>query len=105
MSRIFYCSLKFLILSALITPPDFITQVIMAGPLVILYEVGVIASKWTYRSNQEQNQVVLGLDLTQPSARDSACEVTPVADIAYAVTSCVQNQCRCRWEFARRRQA
>jgi len=38
-----------LIVSAFITPPDFITQLIMAVPLIILYEAGIIASKCTYR--------------------------------------------------------
>jgi sec-independent protein translocase protein TatC len=37
-----------LIVSALVTPPDCITQLIMAVPLVILYEIGIIISKWTY---------------------------------------------------------
>lgn len=37
-----------LILSAVITPPDCITQVIMAGPLVVLYEIGIFASKLVY---------------------------------------------------------
>ncbi|MGE4632942.1 MAG: twin-arginine translocase subunit TatC [Planctomycetota bacterium] len=31
------------ILGALLTPPDIVTQLLMAGPLVILYEVGIIA--------------------------------------------------------------
>jgi len=38
-----------LIVSAIITPPDFITQILIAGPLIILYEIGVIVSKWTYK--------------------------------------------------------
>lgn len=41
-----------LIVSAFITPPDFITQLIMAVPLIILYEAGIIASKLTYRGAQ-----------------------------------------------------
>lgn len=44
-----YAVIIILIVSALITPPDFITQLIMAVPLVILYEVGIFASKLTYR--------------------------------------------------------
>lgn len=34
-----------LILSAIITPPDFISQVIVSIPIIILYEVGIIISK------------------------------------------------------------
>jgi len=37
-----------LILSALITPPDVITQLILAGPLMFLYEIGIVVSKWVY---------------------------------------------------------
>jgi len=43
-----YAIVIILIVSALITPPDFVTQIIMAVPLIILYEVGIIASKLTY---------------------------------------------------------
>jgi len=44
-----YAVVIILIVSAFITPPDFITQLIMAVPLIILYEAGIIASKLTYR--------------------------------------------------------
>ena len=33
-----------LILSALITPPDFISQVIVSVPIIILYEIGILVS-------------------------------------------------------------
>jgi len=33
-----------LILSAIITPPDWITQIIVSVPLLILYEVGIIVA-------------------------------------------------------------
>ena len=39
-----------LIVSAVITPPDVITLLIMSVPLVVLYEAGVIASRITYRN-------------------------------------------------------
>lgn len=34
-----------LVLSAIITPPDFVTQIMMAGPLVVLYELGLMMIK------------------------------------------------------------
>ncbi|HQP10053.1 MAG TPA: twin-arginine translocase subunit TatC [Candidatus Omnitrophota bacterium] len=34
-----------LIVSAVLTPPDVITQLIMAGPLIILYEIGIWAAR------------------------------------------------------------
>jgi sec-independent protein translocase protein TatC len=33
-----------LILAAIITPPDFISQVIVAVPILVLYEIGIIIS-------------------------------------------------------------
>jgi len=44
-----YAVVIILIISALITPPDIITQVLLAVPLIVLYEAGIIASKLTYR--------------------------------------------------------
>ena len=34
-----------LVLSAIITPPDIISQVLVSFPILILYEIGIIASK------------------------------------------------------------
>jgi sec-independent protein translocase protein TatC len=33
-----------LILSAIITPPDWITQIIVSLPLLLLYEVGILVA-------------------------------------------------------------
>lgn len=35
-----------LVLSALITPPDVVSQILMAFPLLFLYEISIIISKW-----------------------------------------------------------
>lgn len=43
-----YAVIIILVVSAFITPPDFITQIIMAVPLIVLYEIGIIAAKMTY---------------------------------------------------------
>jgi len=43
-----------LILSALITPPDLISQVIVGIPIVLLYEVGVLVSKNVERKQKKQ---------------------------------------------------
>lgn len=42
-----------LIVSALVTPPDFITQLILAAPLIILYEAGIIVSKFTLKQESD----------------------------------------------------
>ncbi|NQT06327.1 MAG: twin-arginine translocase subunit TatC [Candidatus Omnitrophica bacterium] len=38
--------------AAVLTPPDIITQCLMALPLLILYEIGIIFSKLAYRSKR-----------------------------------------------------
>lgn len=40
-----YAILLFFVFSAILTPPDVITQVMMAGPLIILYEVSILGAK------------------------------------------------------------
>lgn len=42
-----------LILAALITPPDFISQVIVAIPIIILYEVGILISRRVVKNNEK----------------------------------------------------
>lgn len=44
-----YALLGALVLAAMLTPPDVVTQMLMAGPLVILYEVGILASRLVLR--------------------------------------------------------
>ncbi len=41
-----------LILSALITPPDFISQVIVSIPIIILYEISILVSKRVIRKQR-----------------------------------------------------
>ncbi len=41
--------LAILIVSAILTPPDVVSQLLMAVPLVVLYELGVIFSLLAYR--------------------------------------------------------
>jgi sec-independent protein translocase protein TatC len=38
-----------LVIAAVLTPPDPITQMLMAGPIVILYEVGVFLTRLAAR--------------------------------------------------------
>jgi len=41
-----------LIISALLTPPDIFTQLLMSLPLIVLYEIGIIVSKLSYREKE-----------------------------------------------------
>jgi len=40
-------------LSAILTPPDVATQIMMAVPIIILYEISIFISKAVYRKGQE----------------------------------------------------
>jgi len=37
------------IVAAFLTPPDVVTQALMAGPLLVLYEVSILFSRWAYK--------------------------------------------------------
>jgi sec-independent protein translocase protein TatC len=34
------------VLAAIITPPDVVSQLLLAIPMYLLYEAGIIAAKW-----------------------------------------------------------
>jgi sec-independent protein translocase protein TatC len=38
-----YAILGAVLIGAMLTPPDVVTQLLMAGPLTLLYEIGIIA--------------------------------------------------------------
>jgi len=42
------------IAAAILTPPDIITQCLMALPLLVLYEISIIFSKFIYRQNKSR---------------------------------------------------
>lgn len=44
-----------LILAAVITPPDLISQVIVSIPIVLLYEIGILVSASVYKKQQQMN--------------------------------------------------
>ena len=43
-----------LVVSAVITPPDVISQILVALPLLILYEVGIKISTTLYKKQQKE---------------------------------------------------
>ncbi|RKL65940.1 twin-arginine translocase subunit TatC [Salipaludibacillus neizhouensis] len=51
-----YGYLMMAIVSALITPPDVISQIIVLGPLIGLYELGLILSKVMYKRKLRQEE-------------------------------------------------
>ena len=44
-----YAIVAILIVSAVITPPDVMSQLLMAAPLLLLYEISIFVAKLTYR--------------------------------------------------------
>ena len=44
-----YAIILAFLVSAILTPPDIITQLILGGPLVLLYEIGILAGRWQKR--------------------------------------------------------
>jgi len=48
-----YAILMTFALGAVLTPPDVITQCMMAGPLIVLYEIGILVSKVAYKKKEE----------------------------------------------------
>lgn len=46
-----YAVLFIFIIAAVLTPPDVVSQVMMAFPLLVLYEIGILFAKAVYRKN------------------------------------------------------
>ena len=41
-----YMVLVIFVLAAFLTPPDVLSQCLMALPMIVLYEIGIIVAKW-----------------------------------------------------------
>ncbi|MGA1826262.1 MAG: twin-arginine translocase subunit TatC [bacterium] len=48
-----YAIVIIFILSAILTPPDVVTQLLMAVPLVMLYEISILVCKRVYRTKEK----------------------------------------------------
>jgi sec-independent protein translocase protein TatC len=48
-----YSLVGIFITAAVLTPPDVFTQTLMAGPLIILYEISILVSKMAERKKEE----------------------------------------------------
>ncbi|MBW2002055.1 MAG: twin-arginine translocase subunit TatC, partial [Deltaproteobacteria bacterium] len=49
-----FAILSSFILSAILTPPDVATQLMMALPIIILYEISIVLSKTMYRKKEKK---------------------------------------------------
>lgn len=52
-----YAILLTFALAAILTPPDVITQCMMAGPLIVLYEIGIIVSRIAQKKKEGRETV------------------------------------------------
>ena len=50
-----YAILLTFVLAAILTPPDVATQCMMAGPLIILYEISILISRMAKRKKQDED--------------------------------------------------
>jgi len=48
-----YAVLVIFLISAILTPPDVVTQILMAIPLLLLYEISIMGSKMIYRQKKD----------------------------------------------------
>ena len=53
-----YAILLTFVMAAILTPPDVITQCMMAGPLIILYEIGILVARLARKKKQEADEPV-----------------------------------------------
>lgn len=53
-----YAILLTFVLAAILTPPDVITQCMMAGPLIVLYEIGIFVAKVAERKKAPEDEAV-----------------------------------------------
>jgi sec-independent protein translocase protein TatC len=54
-----YAIVGIFILAAVITPPDAVSQLMLAIPMCLLYELGIVASKWLAKKPAEADQAPL----------------------------------------------
>ncbi len=52
-----YAILLTFALAAILTPPDVITQCMMAGPLIVLYEIGILVSRVAQKKKEDRETV------------------------------------------------
>lgn len=52
-----YAILSIFIIAAVLTPPEVITQIMMAGPMILLFETGIILSSIVERKDRNKEEV------------------------------------------------
>jgi len=57
-----YAILLTFVTAAILTPPDVVTQCMMAGPLIILYEVGIVVAGFARKKEEKEVNEEEGID-------------------------------------------
>jgi len=52
-----YVIVGIFVAAAILTPPDVVSQLLMAGPMWLLYELGIVLSRWLVRQRKEVQDV------------------------------------------------
>jgi len=52
-----YAILIIFVVAAVLTPPEVITQIMMAGPMLMLFEIGVIFSSMVEKKDKKKEEV------------------------------------------------
>ncbi|MCT2535052.1 twin-arginine translocase subunit TatC [Aquibacillus koreensis] len=54
-----YAYFILIVIGTMISPPDFILQIVVAIPLIILYEISVVLSGFVYRNKQKKHETYM----------------------------------------------
>ncbi len=54
-----YAYLILVIIGTMISPPDFVLQIVVAVPLILLYEISIFLSAFTYRKKQRKHEAFM----------------------------------------------
>jgi len=52
-----YVIVGIFVAAAILTPPDVVSQLLMAGPMWLLYELGIVLSRWLVRQRKDAQDV------------------------------------------------
>jgi sec-independent protein translocase protein TatC len=51
-----YAYLLLIVIATIVTPPDFISDILVAIPMIVLYEISIMLSARVYRDQQERDK-------------------------------------------------
>jgi sec-independent protein translocase protein TatC len=68
------CVLAIFVLAAIITPPDAVSQLLVAGPMLVLFEIGLWMAKVATRRREERQRDETQREATKAAAKDDKKE-------------------------------